>query len=132
MTKRRPKITLAQSDQIAGYREAGRSYQWIANRLDLSEGAVSWHCLTRGIEPPNPRPVRADRASQEAYRRGAHLVRLFSPEEDRRLLDLEATGITLSEIARRLDRRRNTIAGRLATLARRDERMFLTGSGSAR
>lgn len=120
---KRPNLSIPQREQIADLRiNLGWGYNRIAEHLDVSPGAVSWYCLMDGIERYGvPGPVREIK-SPAAYRRGAHIVRPYAPEDDALLLVLEAEGKTYSEIARAIDRRHNSIAGRLATLARREER----------
>lgn len=119
---RRPRLTDQQKDRIRELREAGRSLGFIARRVSCSEGAASWYCLLNAIE--SPRTARNTRTvSQPAIvERGGFIVR-FSADEDEELLRLEAQGTRLSEIARALGRKRNTVLGRLATLARRDARL---------
>jgi hypothetical protein len=48
-------------------------------------------------------------------------VRPFTPEEDALITRLSIEGLSPSEIGRRVDRKPNSITGRLATLARIDE-----------
>jgi hypothetical protein len=50
-------------------------------------------------------------------------MRGFTDQEDRRLLELEAQGLTYTQMAQRLGRKQNSIRGRLYTLARREERV---------
>ena len=54
--------------------------------------------------------------------RNGFAVRHFTPEEDDRLLALEAEGKTYTEIGRLMNRKPNSIRGRLMTLARREAR----------
>ncbi|WP_339543485.1 hypothetical protein, partial [Pseudomonas sp. JAI120] len=61
----------------------------------------------------------------EPYNRGGHIVRPFSAADDALLLTLEAQGINIAEIARRISRKPNSVKGRLMTLARRDARAEL-------
>lgn len=121
MATKRPRITDEQSAQIAEYREAGRSLAWIARKLDLSIGAVSWHCLRYGIESPEAKPVPIY-SGPMIMERGAGMVRRFTAEEDAILLNLSMQNVTVSAMAKQLGRKHNSIIGRLATLARRDER----------
>jgi IS30 family transposase len=116
-------ITAAQREQIAELRgERGWSFRKIADHLGISYGSAQWLCLREGIEKPGPPPlVRAWSGPRESTR-GNHVVRRFAPDEDVRLLSYEAAGLTVAEIGRRLGRRPNSVVGRLATLARRQER----------
>lgn len=113
----------ARIDAIAELREEKSwSYRRIAEKLCISEGYVSWLCLINGIEKPGPRrPVGPVGAGSFETRNG-HMIRRFSDEEDQRLLALEASGASYAEMARTLGRARNSVIGRLATLARRDAR----------
>jgi len=90
--------------------------------MNVCPGAVSWYCLMEGIEkngkPPVPKPYRGPMMTK----RGNHVVRCFTQEDDKLLLELEAQGKRYSEIARALGRQRNSVVARLATLARREER----------
>lgn len=100
-------------------REAGVARAEIARRLGMSIGAVDYHCLRLGAVAPAARIVPSPPRTMEA-RRGDHVVRRFSPAEDARLLKLEAAGIAVNEIARRLGRPANSVRGRLQTLARHE------------
>jgi len=113
----------ARRETIAELRgEKGWSYARIARRLGCSKATVSWYCLIDGVEKPGVPPKLSRFSGPLTVRRGSHVVRRFSAAEDARLLELEASGLKLGEIGRRLGRRRNTILARLATLARHDER----------
>lgn len=109
-------------EQLAELREGkGWTYKRIAEAMGKSEGWVSWYCLVNGIEKPGtPVPSRVRPGSVE--HRGKHLIRRFAPEEDNRLLALEAEGLSYSQIARAVGRHRNSVLGRLATLARQEAR----------
>lgn len=118
------RLTDAERERIVALREEkGWTYAAIAAELGISCGAVQWVCLRAGADSPvgnpklSPVPTRAKR-----IRRGGHVVRPFTAGEDAQLLDLEARGKGVTEIARILGRRHNSVAGRLATLARRAAR----------
>lgn len=120
-----PKRRLTDSDyeRMAVLRERGVSYNAIGKELGCSGKAVSWHCLRLAIDAPKPAPLRPNyHLEQPLMKRGNHIVRAFTPDEDKRLIELEAQGLGNSAIGRVLGRRPNSIAGRLMTLARRDER----------
>jgi hypothetical protein len=124
MTK--PRITPALKEQIAELREGrGWSYQRIGRKIGLSEGAVSWHCLMLGIEPPQACQSWPVPRGPLVMKRGNHLLRRFTPDEDARLLALEAEGKSRNAIGRAIGRRPNSVTGRLATLARREARREL-------
>ena len=119
--------TPAQREQAAAWREAGRSIPWIARQLGFSKGAVDWWLLCSGAEKPGAR--NRPLPTLTAVRRGAHMVRPFTPDEDALLLRLENQGLTNANIARAMierdptrPRAPNTIKARLMILARRQER----------
>lgn len=128
MTKRAPRNDV-QKEAIAEMRERGLSYGVIAQQLNLSHGAVSWYCLVAGIESPKlAAKVPAKNQPLVCYR-GGQPVRRFTDIEDRQLLELEARGLGYNQIAKAMNRRHNTIRGRLATLARHDSRREAAGAG---
>lgn len=49
-------------------------------------------------------------------------MRAFTPDEDARLLAMEAEGVKRSVMARRLGRKPNSVRGRLMVLARHEAR----------
>lgn len=120
--KRKP-LTPEQCDAIAELRgERGWTLHKVAAHLGVSHGAVSYRCLIDGIEKPGPTPAPVVWRGAMVSRRGDYLVRRFTSEEDDVILEGKAAGLSNAEIGRRLNRRANSIKGRLATLARRDER----------
>ena len=116
------KLTEAQIALACEMRERGRSCASIAIRLGVSEGAISWRMLERGAEPPKPGRLDPVPTEETSVRRGAHVVRRFTRDEDARLLALNAQGLSPQAIGHRLGRRHNSIKGRLMTLARREAR----------
>lgn len=119
----RIRLTEADHERIVQLREAGRTMGQIASVLGCSASTVSWHCLRLAAEPPKPQRPRVGLVSSAEVFRNGHVVRRYTTEEDERLLALEAEGLSLSEIGRRLGRRHNSIRARLMTLARRDARL---------
>ena len=116
-------MTPQQLEQIADMRERrGWSYKRIANALGMSPGAVSWYCLKEAIEAPNPRKPVTEIKGPLEFRRGNHIVRRFTPEEDGVILAMEMAGASRAAIARRLGRKSNSVLGRSMCLARRLER----------
>ncbi len=121
MSRRR--LSEAQCEQIAAMRERGDTYMAIANAFGMSEKAICWHCLRLGAERPKLTTLQPDYYIKcPVVMRGGHVVRAYTPDEDRRLIELSLAGKTDSEIGRALDRKSNSIRGRLMTLARREER----------
>lgn len=104
-------------------REAGVSVRQIAREIGCSQGALRWQFLKLAVDPPKPPPVWPDYYLKvPQINRGNHVVRAFTPDEDARLLELERQGLGDSAIGRALDRRPNSVRGRLMTLARQEER----------
>lgn len=126
---RRRKLTADEIEQAAELRERGLTIGQIARKLStpdrrISEGAISWHCLKLGADLP---PARRKNAAtgRQPVRRGNHVVRPFTPEEDETLLRLASEGQGPTAIARQLgtNRKSNSITGRLMTLARHQARL---------
>lgn len=118
------RLTEADIERAIVMRERqGMSLDSIGAIIGCSGKALSWHFLQRAVNKPKPAPLRLDYHLEcPVLKRGNHLVRAFTPEEDARLLALEAQGLTHTEIGRALGRKPNSVKGRLMTLARRDER----------
>lgn len=116
-------LTSQMLERAAAMRERGLSVGNIAADLGCSRGALHWHFLKLGVEPPKPRPLRLDyHLKCPVLVRGNHVVRAFTPQEDARLLELASQGLGTSAIGRALGRKSNSVGGRLMTLARREER----------
>ena len=114
------------SDEIlnraAEMREAGLSCGKIAEQLGMSVGAVSWHCLRLGADLPEDLQKARPNRKPIIVRRGNHVVRQYTPDEDEKILEMRANGERVFEIAAALGRKHNSIIGRLMTLARLQER----------
>lgn len=109
-------------DRIVDMRERGCSHAMIARVIGCSESAVWWQCLRLCAEPPKPpRPLDGRQRRTVVMRKGLP-VRAFTPEDDARLLALEAEGLSDTAIGRAMGRRPNSVRGRMMTLARRDAR----------
>lgn len=109
---------------IVELRENGWSVPRIARKFCVSRGAIDYHCLKHGAEPPKTltRPAALLNGPQVIFRNGRP-VRRFTEDEDRKLLQMEEAGASLSEIGRHLGRKHNVVSARLMTLARREERL---------
>lgn len=108
-------------------RETGAKHRDIALAVGMKISSVEWYCLKFGAYSPL-QPIRNTSKSQPGIIiRGNHIVRRYSPEDDRKLLELESEGLRLCDIARALGRQANSVKNRLSTLARRDERRVLDG-----
>ena len=114
-------------DALVELREVrGWSYPRIADRLGAHRSSIYWWCLKLGLEAPEK--IRAARSKRLVIgpavctRSDGRVIRRFTPEEDARILALEAEGLSCVEIARELGRERTSVVGRVLTLARREER----------
>lgn len=109
-------------DEAARLRETGMSEAAIAKRLNMSLGAVSWHCLRLGADSPHTVRNISTTTGPMVVSRGGHIVRRFTPEEDKVLTEMDMAGERVCEMARRLNRKPNSVRGRLMTLARQEAR----------
>lgn len=122
-----PGRRLLSDDQLAdmvAMREAGRTAQQIANHFTaqgtaIKASTIDWHCLRLGVTSPRGARQLAPPDRRPVWR-GGHIVRPYTAEDDRLLLELEAAGVGRTEMCRRLGRKSNSITARLCTLARRD------------
>lgn len=107
--------------------EIGWSFEKISRHFarqgrKISASAISWQCLRAGADSPPAQWSRSSSTSRKPSVRGGFVVRPFTPDEDRRLLELDQQGLGPSAIGRELGRRGNSIIGRLMTLARHEAR----------
>lgn len=111
-------------ERISQLREQGVSCSMISAEVGYSIGAINYHCLREGIESPFLERVvlKQTRVGPDEYRRGKHIVKKFTPEEDDKITAWSIEGIGPTEIGRRINRRHHSIIGRLQTLARHDAR----------
>lgn len=121
-------LTDADKQEAAELRERGLTYGQMRRRfasrgIAVSQGALSWACLQLGADLPPERRKTAPRRTGP-MKRGNHVVRPFTPEEDAELSRLAVGGLGATEISRRLGtgRAANSITGRLLTLARQQAR----------
>lgn len=116
------KFDRATVDRAIALREQGISYGEISKDTGMSRGQIYWECLRAGAEAPN-NTIRAGKitAMVVSTKRG-HIIRRFTEEEDRKILEMEAQGMGPFQIGKALGRAHNSITGRLMTLARHDER----------
>jgi DNA-binding transcriptional MerR regulator len=117
----RRKYTEEQAHTAAELREEGLSIGQIARRIDMTEQSVMYHCLRLGADLPAHRR-RPSPKQPSQYTRNGYKVRRFTPEEDKRLLELEATGMPTNQIAKLINRPANSTRGRLMTLAQHEAR----------
>lgn len=120
--KRSP-ITPEQKEEIYILRsEKGWSQKDIADKMGISAGAVSWYCLMAGVERFDGRLGYPPSTTGRDYMRNGRQVRAYTEEEDKKIIEMDRRGDGYSKIAREIGRRHNSVQGRLATLARREER----------
>lgn len=114
--------------EVCQLREAGWSLKRISLAMEqrgiaVSPGAIAWTCLRNGADlPARRRQTHSFSERTMVVKRGDHLVRRYTAEEDRQILEMEAAGASVASIGRRLGRKHNSILGRLAALARRQAR----------
>lgn len=114
-------LTPEQVEQIVEWREEGRSYKWIAARVGVTCGAINYQCLKHGALSPRARASsKADGPASYVTRTGK-LCRRFTPEEDRRLLELSMAGTSYPRMAREMGRAITSIRMRLLSLAARED-----------
>ena len=109
-------------EEAARLREAGMRISEIGKRLGINPSVVAAYCLQVGADSPDAAMKPPLLQNVPHYTRNGHVVRRFTEAEDARLLALRLRGIGVTEIARRLGRRRNSVIGRLRTLARHEAR----------
>lgn len=118
-------LTDEQVETMIELREGGATLPQIQRRFAatgtvVSIGSIAWQCLRVGADLPATK--RHVAGNPLPYRRGGRAVRPFTGEDDRILRELDHRGERVSVIARRLNRRPNSIRGRLLTLARHEAR----------
>ena len=112
------RYTDAQKELALYMREHGQGVERIARDTGLTRGQVSYLCLKHGAIAPQQVHRNVKRVT--AMRNG-HVVRPFTEEEDKKLLEMEAAGMGIAAMSKALGRRHNSCHGRLMTLARQDE-----------
>lgn len=120
------KLSNAEIELICEMRERGCTLAMIQRLLasrgtKISTGAIGWQCLRLGADLPVQRRQPTGRKRPIVMRSG-HPVRPFTPDEDRRIIDLEAQGASVAAIARELGRRHHSVTGRIRALALHDSR----------
>lgn len=117
----RQKLTSDQLDDLIERRERGWSYERLAQRYGVTPGAIHYQCLRHGVVSPNQRRTQVPAQPTVHITRTGKQQRRFTDEEDRALLALEAQGLKVREIARRLGRPNTSTRIRLMTLALRED-----------
>jgi transcriptional regulator len=120
-------LSTQQVAEACELRERGLSCQQIADRfvargVAVSPAGIESATLREGAEIPAARWRRSRLVPGSSYRRGNVTVRIFTPEEDARILALATAGHRHFEIARELGRKQISIRNRLILLARNEAR----------
>lgn len=102
-------------------RERGKSIQQIARILQCHSSTVNWHLTKHGIVSPRHGGKLLGDRGPLVVKRGDHVVKRFSSDEDELIRAMRIAGSSYNAIARATGRRVSSIIGRLNTLARRDE-----------
>lgn len=116
----------AQIEEMCALRERGWGIDRIAQHFTeqgtkVSASSINWQCLKHGADTLIKFRGK-HRQAPANYRRGDHIVRPFTKDEDALLRELELKGFRIYVIAERLGRKPNSIRGRLLTLARIEAR----------
>lgn len=120
----RRNFTDDQLSDIAEMREGGRTYSVIAAKYDCSPGLVRWHCLKLGADDPKGPSRPASKMPMVTMRNG-RAVRRYTESEDATLLRMRSEGATFKAIGLELDRRTNSLIGRLLTIGMNEQRREL-------
>lgn len=107
---------------MADMRERGFTQEQIARGFNCSANNIHWHCLKQGIEGSRLGRTQPPAKEPTQVKRGNHVVRRFTEAEDKILREMSERGAKVHEMAKALNRRPNSIDGRLMTIARHDER----------
>ena len=120
------KLTDAQIEEAATLREKGWSIGRLAIRYGCSTGALYWHMLRLGADPPKlvASEMQRTRVGPAEVMRNGVPVRSYSPADDMLIMRLDAEGKGYTAIGRALSppRKPNSVRARLMTLARHENR----------
>jgi hypothetical protein len=120
--KGKPKLTEEQWQDVAARYEAGEKPKALRAAYNISAGLMNWNMLRLGANPPGAKQLTQLAPGPMIVRRGNHVVRHFSGDEDRLIEQLATQGLSDTEIGHRSGRKPNSIRGRLMTLARQAAR----------
>ena len=101
--------------------ERGLTLGQIALRMGVSRGYISYVCMEHGIQRRGVEFRPGSLPPGTVVKRGGHVVRTFSPEEDDHIQRRRSEGASTITIGAELGRNQSSIRGRLLTLARYDE-----------
>lgn len=110
-------LTPEDHERIRALAEQGLKAYSIGRQIQRHASTVQWFMYRDGLMPPPSRKPR------KAFRRGAQIVRPFTPEEDTFIEQLRCDGLPVTEIAERVEqqfgykRPRESIGIRLCMLA---------------
>lgn len=116
------KLSADQVAEIARLRETGWSYKRLADRFNVSPGAIHYQCLREGALSPRAQPRRTAMAGMVITGPSGRVQRRFSAEEDATLLALRGAGMSMLAVARAMDRPITSVRIRVMTLALDEER----------
>ena len=103
--------------------ETGRyTYAQIAEETGMHRSSVYHVCLAAGADLPSRRQGKIRTQKTMVVQIGDHTRKLFTPEEDKRMVEMALKGAGPSKIGRELGRKHNSIIARLRLLARHDAR----------
>ncbi|WP_421792809.1 hypothetical protein [Hyphobacterium sp.] len=123
------KVSAQQIAEICEMRERGLTFGQIALKTGIHKETVNWHCTRNAADPPGARPLAEDIVGPAVMKRGDHIVRRFTPDEDRQILAMRQRGMRPADIARKIERKPHSVAGRLITLARKEQRRESAAQG---
>lgn len=116
------KLSPGQVEEIVELRERGWSYQRIAMKFGVSDGAIHYHCLKHGaISPRSRAPVPFGTVPTQNLCSNGRTQRRFSPDEDERLQQLSIEGNSIARISEITGRAPTSVRMRLMALAIHEE-----------
>lgn len=119
--RRRKNLTAEEKTKIAYLRTKGWGLERLAAEFKCTVGSVGWCCLMAGVTSPGFERRAPAKKLPATYKRNGKVVRRYTPKEDETIESMREAGKTLSEISKATGRRHNSIIGRLATLAMKQE-----------
>lgn len=115
------KLTEEGAARLERLRQRGWSYASIGREVGLSASAVHYQCLIRGLVSPNQRGKTGCKGPAEMTYRDGRQMRRFTPEDETRMLELEAQGLSVGQIAKAMGRAQTSVRIKLLMLAHRQE-----------
>lgn len=118
----RPAKSADYVDQLIDFVEQRLPVWRIAHRTGLTEQQIRYRLRAVGLDLRIDKPLPPVPSEPVVIRRRNGWIRKFTEAEDDQLLALERQGLTLTQIARAMDRRPGSVRARLECLARREAR----------